>query len=147
MRISSITVNAIPPIHYFKADNLSDVVVIAGQNGIGKSRLVNSLLHRFQNHQPSSNVNFSVEATSENERKSWGKTTLDTTNQDDIKKLAATLQAQKNRTKWNSSVIYFESDRVVTKIDPYPFNWDSPDPENEAVGWNTTFNGGLKTRL
>jgi ABC-type transport system involved in cytochrome c biogenesis ATPase subunit len=40
MRIVSIDANNIPPVNRFHVDELSEVVVIAGPNGIGKTRLI-----------------------------------------------------------------------------------------------------------
>lgn len=44
MRISSISVENSPPIENFSIENLSDLVVIAGANGAGKTRLVSQIL-------------------------------------------------------------------------------------------------------
>lgn len=41
--------------------------------------------------------------------------------------------------KWRSSVLNFESDRSIQAINPYNFTWDLPDPDEEKVGWDTTF--------
>lgn len=40
MRISEIYASDIPPVKLFSADQLSDVVVLAGPNGVGKTRLI-----------------------------------------------------------------------------------------------------------
>ncbi|MFY9610528.1 MAG: hypothetical protein WAU45_18200 [Blastocatellia bacterium] len=44
------------------------------------------------------------------------------------------------RTKWESSVIQFESDRTNQQIQPYPFTWDIIDPWEEIIGWEYSFN-------
>ena len=48
MRLSQIVAENIPPLKGFSVDQLSDVVVFAGPNGVGKTRLVNTLLQRPQ---------------------------------------------------------------------------------------------------
>ncbi|TAM34111.1 MAG: hypothetical protein EPN61_17625 [Burkholderiaceae bacterium] len=147
MRIKEIAAQDVRPVRRFEVDGLSDVVVIAGQNGVGKSRLVEGLIARFQNPHPHTNgVRLLIEATCERERVAWGQPTLDTAVQADLQKLAGTLQANRSRTKWESSVIHFESDRSIAQIHPYQFNWDVIDPWGETLGWNTTF-GGLKARF
>lgn len=146
MRLSSINATSVLPVRRFEVDNLSDVVVIAGQNGVGKSRLVDGILNRFQNPHSYPNVRLLLEATSDEERRIWNQNNLDTTNPADIQKLAVTLQGNKSRTKWESSIIHFESDRTIAQIQPYQFNWDVIDPWGEMLGWNMTF-GGLKARF
>lgn len=49
MRIKAIRARNISPVKVFEVESLSDVVVIAGPNGVGKTRLVNALLAYFQN--------------------------------------------------------------------------------------------------
>lgn len=48
MKIKSITLKNVPPIKNFQIDNLSDLVVIAGTNGVGKTRLIESILGYLQ---------------------------------------------------------------------------------------------------
>jgi DNA repair ATPase RecN len=149
MRLKAISVSDVLPVRKFDIDKLSDVIVIAGQNGVGKSRLVDGLLSRLQNphpHQSAGSVRLVVEATSEQERVAWGQAALDTGAASDLQKLATTLQANRSRTKWESSVVHFESDRSIAQIHPYQFTWDAVDPWGEHLGWNMTF-GGLKARF
>lgn len=49
MRITGIPAENVPPIESFGIEGLSDVVVLAGPNGVGKSRLIQWLLLFFQN--------------------------------------------------------------------------------------------------
>jgi len=49
MRIRSIHAANVPPVGLFSVDDLSDVVVLAGPNGVGKTRLVESILSAFRN--------------------------------------------------------------------------------------------------
>lgn len=146
MRLKKIEVKNILPVKSFCVDELSDTVVIAGPNGVGKTRLINGILTFFQNPNSNPNINLIVEATCNEERTDWGKKVLDTTIPEEAGKLKATLKKTKWRTKWRSSVINFESDRTIQKITPYAFSWITPDPDEEQIGWNTTFSG-LKNRF
>ncbi len=141
MRLKKIDVKNILPVKNFCVDELSDIVVIAGPNGVGKTRLINGLLVFFQDPNTNPNVHLIVEATSDEERTDWGKKVLDTNISEEALKLRVTLQKTRRRTKWRSSVINFESDRTIQKIKPYAFAWNVPDPDDEQIGWNTTFNG------
>lgn len=49
MRIRSIEVKNHPPVLDFAVDQLSDVIVLAGPNGVGKTRLIEALNQKFQN--------------------------------------------------------------------------------------------------
>lgn len=145
MRINSILANNTEPVKKFEVTNLSDIVVIAGANGVGKTRLINNILSHLQN--PTSvNVKFEIVATSEQEVVAWGKRTLDTKNEADCVKFAQTLQQNRKRKFFKSSVLYYESDRTIKSVKPFAFTWDVPDPYEENVGWNLTF-GGLSGRF
>jgi predicted ATPase len=146
VRLTAINATSLPPVRRFEVTNLSDVVVIAGQNGVGKSRLVAGILARFQNPGVDPGVQLTFEATCDDERNAWQQPTIDTSNQVELSKLWTTLTSNKNRTQWVSSAIHFESDRSITQIQPYQFQWDATDPYGEMLGWNMTF-GGLKARF
>lgn len=147
MRLTAITANNVPPIKTFTATKLSDVVVLAGPNGVGKTRLVDALIQVFRNPQKASNIALTIEATTKTEREEWGKDELNTLTQADASLLTRTLQAaNRQRVHWRSSIIQFESDRSIQKINPYVFQWDMGDPGQEIIGWDQTF-AGLKNRF
>src|SRR5690349_9166327 len=110
MRLKSISARNILPVKEFVVDDLSDVVVIAGPNGVGKTRLIEGFLSYFQSLN-SSTIRFVVEATCQSERLEWGQNLLDTGNSADAQKLVRTLQSNRRRANWQSSVLNFESDR------------------------------------
>jgi energy-coupling factor transporter ATP-binding protein EcfA2 len=134
------------PVKRFEVDTLTDVIVLAGANGVGKTRLMQALVSAFQGPSPKNAVQFHVQATSPEERADWGKTCLDTSSQQDCQLLVKSLQKNRQRTRWRSSVLHFESDRTIQQIAPYSFSWDIADPWEESIGWNLTF-GGLKARF
>jgi predicted ATPase len=146
LRITSIEASGVAPIQRFNIDRLSDVVVLAGPNGVGKSRFVDALLAKLQSPTAHPNIRLVLEATNATERTDWKKTSLDTAVGEDANALTRTLQKGRNRRQWTSSVIHFESDRSIQALNPFQFSWDVLDPWNESVGWNTTF-GGLRARF
>jgi hypothetical protein len=141
MRLSAFHAEDIQPIKLMEADALSDVVVLAGPNGVGKSRFLQWLLNHFQNPTGSAQNWVVVEATSDLEKATWGKPALDTRHPQDALLLIQTLQrGGRKRADTQSSLLNFESDRKITSVQPLQFNWDYADPYLEDVGWNFGFN-------
>ena len=98
MRVKKISANNIQPVELFEVDNLSDLVVIAGPNGVGKSRLVAGLLHYLQNLS-GQDVKFTIEATHKSEVDSWGKRILETDVPEDAEHLRLLLRQNRRRRR------------------------------------------------
>lgn len=145
MRIRAIHASNVPPIVLFAAEDISDIVVIAGPNGVGKTRLVAALIAYFQNLNDT-NVRFKIQATSDEEAVAWGKREIDTVVPQDATLLRNMLQQNRQRRNLKSSVFYYESNRSIQKIQPLAYQWDMPDPWEEQLSWNVTF-GGLAGRF
>jgi len=139
VKITSITVKDVPPVNFFEVDSLANVVVLAGPNGVGKTRLVQHVLGHLQNAQPQANTSVVIEQTCEEEREPWGQDRLSTEVVAEAQHFKSTLQSNRRRRNWKSSIINFESDRTIQQIKPYAFTWDMQDPYEEEIGWNTTF--------
>ncbi len=132
MRISSIVANNVLPIRKFEETDLTDLIVIAGPNGVGKTRLFQAMIAGFQSPSPNNPVRFVIESTSAAEKMAWQSSFIDTTKVEDATKLAATLQQSRRRSKFESSVMNFESDRSIQQIAPYQFSWDFQDPPQRS---------------
>ncbi len=145
MHIDTIRVKDVPPVKCFNIDGLSNVVVIAGRNGVGKTRLIQQLVNHCQSPTNNQNIQLVVDVTCKTEHEAWGKSQIDTANIQDAKLLQVILQANRLRRNWKSSVVNIESDRSIRKIDPYRFSFDIVDPDEESVNWNLTF-GGFQSR-
>ena len=94
MKIHAIDVTDLPPVRRFSVDELSDIVVIAGPNGVGKSRLIDGLLRKFQKVNPAPPARIVIRATTQVERKDWGKEQLDTSVPADTELLSHTLKKE-----------------------------------------------------
>src|SRR5690606_25694256 len=140
MRLKSLYASNVPPVRSFEVQDLDDVVVLAGRNGVGKTRLLQAVISGFQNPSASP-VRLVVEATNSQEGETWGKTVLDTADVKDAQKLTRALQQNRRRRNWTSSVVQFESDRAIQQVKPYKFGWDVTDPWEESVGWEQTMSG------
>lgn len=145
MRIKAIHATNVVPVDLFVVDDISDIVVIAGPNGVGKTRLISALISHFQNLNGTS-VKFRIQATSEEEVAAWQNRELDTSVPQDAALLRSTLQRNRQRRNLRSSVFYYESNRSIQKIQPLSYQWDMPDPWEEQLSWNLTF-GGLAGRF
>jgi ABC-type lipoprotein export system ATPase subunit len=133
------------PVRHFEVDGLADVVVIAGPNGVGKTRLMQRLIQLLRGDLPVPTAKAILESTTGAETEAWGKTTLDLSQPGDIALYRTTLHINRRRRSWQSSVLQFESDRSIQNLQPLQFGWDMPDPLEEDLGWDFGF-GFWKTR-
>jgi recombinational DNA repair ATPase RecF len=122
MRLSSFAVVGVGPIKNVSVERLSDTVVLAGPNGVGKTNVITSLMMRLRNAQPEKDITLVVEATNENEAKEWGKKFLDTKILEDCNRLRTTLHRNQRRNKYKSSILNFDSDRAIRNIQPFSFS-------------------------
>lgn len=84
MRIRSISVLNTPPVKRFEVDDLSDLVVLAGPNGVGKTRLLQRIVNHLRGATPNPEISGVVEATSLDEEEAWGTQRLDMSDSDDM---------------------------------------------------------------
>jgi ABC-type branched-subunit amino acid transport system ATPase component len=135
MRLTSIKAQNVKPIDAFNVSGLSDVVVLAGPNGVGKSRLIASILGHLR--LPSgTDVTLRMEATTTAEEKAWGKTVIDTSIQADRPLLQKLLHQNQRRRNFQSSVLNFDSERSIQQVQPYQFSFEAFDPWEEKIGWD-----------
>jgi ABC-type cobalamin/Fe3+-siderophores transport system ATPase subunit len=140
VQIIDITVKKKPPIQNFEVSNLSSVVVLAGPNGIGKTRLIQEIINLLKNPKIDQSTNVKIRATSQGEVKRWGKDTLSTLDKSDLQKLIAHLHRKQKRGGWTSSIVYLDSFRTFEKIKPFQWSWNFGDPFDEEISWDVLFN-------
>lgn len=128
----------LPPVARFEATGLADVIVIAGPNGVGKTRLLQGLLAYLRSG-GAGNTACVIESTCPEESEAWGKSELDLADPADVPLFQQTIQATRRRRNWKSSIVNFESDRSLRNLVPLAFTFDMQDPEEEQVGWDSTF--------
>ena len=97
MRLAALTVRDIGGLDRVEVSDLSDVVVFAGPNGVGKTRLIHALIQFFRDPRPDSNIHLVVEPTSDIERTAWPSGRLDTANGEDAQRLREVLQRPQRR--------------------------------------------------
>lgn len=138
MRLKSIRIKSLNGIDNVEVGDLADVVVFAGPNGVGKTRILRALVDYFRKPR-GGNVSIVVEATSDSETAAFGKQQLDTGAPGDVEILRALLTKPQRRNRYRSTVLNFESDRSIVQIQPFNFSWDFNDPFEEDVGWDQTY--------
>ncbi len=140
MRLVKYLVRNLPPLLFFEANDLSEVVVFAGPNGVGKTTLLNGLLQIFQNPISGGNISVTVRATSSEETKAWGgRAVLDTSVPAEAQLLRSFLQRQHKRGQLRGGVLNFDSARAFEQIQPYAWSWLFADPFEEQIGWDVSF--------
>lgn len=141
MKLDSITIEAHPPIQKFQAEGLSNLVVFAGPNGVGKTRLIGAILSSLQNPGHGNGRRLVIRATTDAESHAWDQDVLDTTAPDQARKLRQTLQRNRRRGKWQSSAYHIDSQRQVTQVQPFNWSWNFSNPAEEEVDWQFAFQG------
>ena len=136
MRLFEIFAREIKPIRVAHIQDLSDTVVIAGPNGVGKTRLIGRLLQYIQNPQLDPNFAVRIHATNSAETSDWNKTELNTRDAHDIRLLLTTIQKNRRRSNFTSSFLNFESNRVIQQVATFNWDWNFGDPFTEEIGWN-----------
>lgn len=146
MKLKALHIRNAPPVERFEIDDLSDVVVIAGPNGVGKTRLIQRIITRLRSGGVDASAYAHVEATCPAEQEAWGKRYLDLSLASDAALFTQTLQVNRFRRNLTSSLVNFESDRTVQALKPMAFSFDFADPDKEEVGWDATF-GYMRDRF
>ena len=140
MRIAAIAATDVNGLDRVAISDLSDAVVFAGPNGVGKTRLIHALIQFFRDPRSTANIQLVVEPTSDIERTTWKGGRLDTSEAEDTVKLRQILQRSQRRNRYRSTVLNFESDRSIRQVRPFTFSWDFADPYEEDVGWDQSYN-------
>lgn len=116
MKIAAYSVRNIAPIQRFEIDGLTDVVVFAGPNGVGKTTLLNNLLQIFQNPRPEGGVAVTVTATNPEEVAAWGQSkSLNTKVKSEADALRSFLQRPMKRGLLKGGVLNFDSARRLRR--------------------------------
>jgi energy-coupling factor transporter ATP-binding protein EcfA2 len=140
MKLVGVHAQNIKPLRLVQIADLSDIVVIAGPNGVGKTRLVTSLLQHIQNLNVNPDFYVTIKVTTEEEKSAWEKDAIVTNNAHDASLLRQTIQRNRKRSNFTSSFLNFESNRSIQQIHPFNWDWNFVDPYLEEVNWTFGMN-------
>lgn len=134
MRIKQLHLNKWTVLREAHLDELSDFVVIAGPNGVGKTKIKDAIVHIFQNSgTPPEGSKVVLEATNSDERKAWASDEVS------LPQAAFWSLFSKNnkRLQTKSRLIQIDSNRIVESVAFKQLTFQSiGDPEQEEVGYN-----------
>ena len=133
MKLKSISVKDYPPLKHFETGELGEIVIIAGANGSGKTRLKDAIIQSFQ--QPKNpKIGITIQATREKEESLvWGSEELVINPGERNNNLHKYMATRTRGGTYTGSVIQIASDRSVQPIQFKSIAWETPDPDDEEL--------------
>lgn len=135
MKITSLEIKNYQPIKNLKMENLGDVVIIAGANGSGKTRLKDAIVQTLQG---GSQIAMTIKATRDEEKTAFGGISI-TTQQGQINQtLKQYIQKRRfgGRARYVGSLVQIDSDRNIQTINYPKVNWLGADPDDTETPYN-----------
>jgi|GEM_PF-5801141 len=119
-------------------EDLSNFVVVAGPNGVGKTKIKEAIVHIFQNNgNPPPGSTVVLEATNDDERAAWGAKDISLPQQN----FWGFFSKNNKRLKTKSRLIQIDSNRTVESVSFQQLTFQAiGDPEQEEVSYNYGFN-------
>ena len=140
MKIKSFKIVDFKPIKNLAINDLGDIVIIAGANGAGKTRLKQAIVSTFQG---SPLMDMAIEATrkEEEEPKYFGATSIEIKQGQKNQILTKYINSRKyGAGKYVGSLVQIDSDRSVQALKYNPVNWLGGDPDDIDAPSNFYFN-------
>ncbi|MFA7277443.1 MAG: AAA family ATPase [Candidatus Gracilibacteria bacterium] len=130
MKILSLNIRNYDVIREAKLENLSDLVVVAGPNGVGKTKIVEAIVNMFQTGTPPANCEVTLEATCAEEKMDWRSDSLTLPNTNFWNKF--TKRSKKIHSK--ARLINIDATRQIENIQFQQYNLSQiGDPSSEEV--------------
>lgn len=134
MKINAIEIRDYPPIKNLKIENLGDIVIIAGANGSGKSRLKEALVNTFQG---GNQMSLELKATRNKEKTDFGGDKLTVTQGTRSETLAEYMRKRRfGRGMYVGSLVQVDSHRNIQTTQYQPVNYQVSDPDDLATPSN-----------
>lgn len=132
MKIQKLHLKNFQVIRDIELDDLSDFVVIAGPNGVGKTKIKDAICNIFQNNgNPPAGSKVILEATSDEEVSNWGSRVVELPNTGFWNFVSRSRRKIKTKTR----LIQIDSARQIESITFQQINFSQiGNPENEEAG-------------
>lgn len=128
MKISSLEIKDFPPIKNLKMDNLGDIVIIAGANGSGKSRLKDAIVSTLQG---GNQMSLSLIATRDKEVEDFGANTLAIIQGTTNPALTEYMRKRRfGRGQYVGSLVQIDSHRNIQTTQYKQVSWQVVDPDD-----------------
>jgi len=134
MKIAELRATAIPPIRQFEISGMGSVVIVAGANGSGKTRLKDAIIGTFRTPK-SPRVHLCIEATRPEESSAWGQDSLVTEPDTRHSKLEEYMSTRTRGGTYVGSVIQVDSDRSIRPISFGTIAYATPDPDDADINY------------
>jgi len=139
MRITHLKAKDVPPIKHFEISDLGSIVIIAGANGSGKTRLKEAIVKTFR--KPASpQVDLTIASTRDQERSKWEVEKLEVRNGSQNQKLVEYMGSRTRGGTYTGSVIQVDSNRSVEPVKFQPLTFDIPDPDEADITYTYYLN-------
>lgn len=140
MRIKHIKITEHKPIKNLEINDLGNIVIIAGANGAGKTRLKQAIVSTLQGN---SLIDLTIESTRKEEEdpKYFGSDSLEVRKGVPNQTLKNYINSrQYGSGRYVGSLVQIDSDRSIQTLKYNPVNWLGGDPDDAAVPSNFYFN-------
>ena len=139
MRIDGINLRDFPPVKTFDIQTSSSVVVIAGANGSGKTRLKEAIVNSFRKpNRPQASL--SLTATRQEEEIAWKAKSIQVVAAQDSPVLREYLATRTRAQAYIGTVVQIDSDRAVQPVRFESFTLATEDPDDLDVNYSWYLN-------
>lgn len=139
MRITELRAHSIPPIRQFDISGMGSVVIIAGANGSGKTRLKKAIINTFRSPQ-SPQVGLRIASTRQEETSAWEQQALLIEPGTQNPKLLEYMNTRTRGGTYAGSVIQVDSDRSVKSVSFATIAYATPDPDDADINYTYYLN-------
>ena len=131
MKITSLEISDYPPIKNLKIDSLGSVVIIAGTNGSGKTRLKQAIVQTLQG---TPLINIKISATREEEINSFGGDSIESKKDQINQTLVNYISSRRyGRGNYVGSLVQIDSQRIIQTVQYNQIPWQQDDPDNQET--------------
>lgn len=135
MKITSLEIKDYLPIKSLKMENLGDIVIIAGANGAGKTRLKEAIVQTLQGNPQ---MSLTVRSTKPEEKEKFGNVDAISVQQGQTNQtLNQYMQSRSfGRGRYVGSLIQIDSQRNIQTVSYQAIKLQVTDPDDNETPWN-----------